>query len=328
MALFSPLRRLSPGATGLRWLAYGLGLWGLGLAAFAPLPPKKPLRTKNVIIVVIDGPRYSETWGSVPGLIPNMATRLKPRGVFFPNFYNKGFTYTNSGHVALTTGINQPIDNFEAELPQQPSLFQLWRKATGRPATAAWIISSKDKLHILGNTLHPDWKDQYQPSLDCGVSGPGTGYRADSLTLEAVKRILTEHKPRLVLINFMEPDGFAHADNRPFYLRGIARDDRYVGQLYDFLRRNKAYRDNTTVFVTNDHGRHLDGIAPGYVDHGDGCEGCRHVSLLALGPDFKTGATVADTCTLVDVPATAAYLLGLPFAQGQGKVITPLLKPR
>ncbi len=308
------------------WLQYVLGFWLFGLTSFAPPPAKKSFRTKNIIIVVIDGPRYSETWGSVPSLIPNMATTLKPRGVFFSSFYNNAYTYTNSGHVALTTGINQPIDNFGQELPQQPSLFQRWRKATGQPATAAWIVASKDKLHILANTLNPEWHDQYQPSTDCGVNGPGTGYRADSLTLEAAKRILTQHQPRLMLINFMEPDGFAHAANWPFYLRGIARDDRYVKQLYDFLGKNKAYRKNTTLFITNDHGRHLDGISTGYVDHGDDCEGCRHVSLLALGPDFKKGRTVTDTHTLVDVPATAAFLLGLPFDQAQGKVMTTLFK--
>ncbi|OGX88528.1 sulfatase-like hydrolase/transferase [Hymenobacter glacialis] len=328
MAFLATSGQWSCRATSSRWLRRGLGLGLLGLMAFAPPPAKKPLRTKNIIIVVIDGPRYSETWGTVPGLIPNMATTLRPRGVFFSNFYNKGFTYTNSGHVALTTGISQPIDNFDQELPQLPSFFQLWRKATGAPATAAWVISSKDKLHILANTLHPEWKDQYQPSVDCGVSGPGTGYRADSLTLEAAKRILTQHKPRLVLINFMEPDGFAHAANYPFYLRGIARDDRYVMQLYNFLRTNSAYKNNTTLFITNDHGRHLDSIDGGYIDHGDGCDGCRHVSLLALGPDFKIGRTVADTCTLLDVPSTAAYLLGLPFGQGQGKVLEPMLKRR
>ena len=328
MAFFAPAGRRSLLHTAPGWLIYVLlGLVLLLCAGTStPVPPKKPLRTKNVIIVVIDGPRYSETWDSTPGHIPNMSTRLKPQGVFFSNFYNNGYTYTNSGHAALTTGINQPIDNFDQELPQQPSIFQLWRKATGKPATATWLITSKDKLHILANTLNPEWKDQYPPSVDCGISGPGTGYRADSLTLIAVKRILTQHKPNLVLVNFMEPDGFAHAGNWPNYIRGIARADRYVLQLYDFLQKSKTYRNNTALFITNDHGRHLNSVAPGWMEHGDACQGCRHISLLALGPDFRKGRTVKDTCTLVDVPSTVARMLGIPFTQGQGKPIEALLK--
>ena len=326
MAFFAPFRQWNHFTPGFGWLKYLVCGWLLLLGTLALAPPKKRLRTRNVIIVVIDGPRYSETWANIPGNIPNMASRLKPRGVFFSNFYNNGYTYTNSGHTALTTGINQPIDNFGQEFPQQPSIFQLWRKATGKPATAAWLITSKDKLHILANTQNPEWKDKYVPSIDCGLSGPGTGYRADSLTLIAVERILTQYKPNLVLVNFMEPDGFAHAANWPFYIRGIARDDRYVMQLYEFLQKNKAYRNNTALLVTNDHGRHLDGVSTGWADHGDACEGCRHISLLAVGPDFRTGLTVADTTTLVDVPSTVSYLLKFPFTQGQGKVITRLFK--
>lgn len=326
MAFFINRAQRSPFVTGSNWRRYAIFFWLLIVFSFAPPPAKKGLRTKNVIIVVIDGPRYSETWGATPGIIPNMATRLKPRGVFFSNFYNNAFTYTNSGHTAMTTGINQPIDNVDAELPQQPSIFQYWRKATGKPATAAWIISSKDKLHILANTQNPEWKDQFQPSIDCGISGPGSGYRADSLTLVAAKRILTQLKPNLVLINFMEPDGFAHAANWEYYLRGIARDDKYVGELYNFLQKNRAYRNTTTLLITNDHGRHLDGIGSGFVDHGDDCEGCRHISLLALGPDFKRGRTLTETYTLPDVASTTAFLLGFPLEQSQGKVIDGLFK--
>ena len=270
---------------------------------------KKTLRTQNVVIVVIDGPRYSETWGNTPGLIPNMSTTLKQNGVFFSNFQNDGFTSTNSGHAAITTGVNQPIDNYGDEFPANPSFFQYWLKETGKPATAAWLITSKDKLYILANTTDSLWHDTFLPSVNCGVNGPGTGYRADSLTLVEVKRILTEHRPNLVLINFMEPDGFAHAGNADFYRRGISRDDKLVKELWDFLGRDSHYRKKTALIITNDHGRHLDGIDSGWQEHGDSCEGCRHVSLLALGPDFRKGAEIDASHTLLDIAPTVARLL-------------------
>ncbi|MFD2247010.1 sulfatase-like hydrolase/transferase [Pontibacter ruber] len=295
------------------------------LTTFASPPPKpKPLRTKNVIIVVIDGVRYSETWGAVPGVIPNMSTRLLGKGVFFNGFLNDAYTYTNSGHTAITTGINQPIDNYGKELPAHPSFFQLWRKQTGKPASAAWIVSSKDKLDILANTRDSLWQNQFVPSLNCGVNGPGTGYRADSLTLVEVKRVLSTDKPNLMLINFMEPDGYAHAENWNYYIRGIARDDRYVQQLYDFLRKDKHYKKKTTLLITTDHGRHLDGIDGGWIDHGDNCEGCQRIFLLAIGPDFAKGQFVDTRYTLVDISATVAKLMGFKFEQSQGKVMKEL----
>ncbi|MCX2741773.1 alkaline phosphatase family protein [Pontibacter anaerobius] len=278
------------------------------VACTAPPSGTKPLKTEHVVIVVIDGVRWSETWGATPGLIPNMSANLIQKGHFLPKFYNYGYTYTNSGHTAITTGVNQPIDNYGDELPANPSIFQYFLKQTGKPATAAWIVSSKDKLHILANTQRPDWKDEFLPSVNAGVNGPGTGYRMDSLTLVEAKRILTTHKPNLMLINFMEPDGFAHAGNWENYLRGIARDDRYVMELWDFLSTDEAFKKKTTLLVTTDHGRHLDGIDGGWAEHGDNCPGCQQVFLLALGPDFGRGEVVAEY-SLIDLPLTVARLL-------------------
>ncbi|MEJ8755938.1 sulfatase-like hydrolase/transferase [Pontibacter sp. H259] len=293
-----------------------------------PKPKVKPLKTKNIIIVVIDGVRHSETWGTTPGNIPNLSGRLKGRGVYFSNFLNDAFTYTNSGHAAITTGINQEIDNYGSQLPAKPSLFQEWLKQTGKPSTAAWIVSSKDKLYILGNTADSLWQNKYMPSLNCGNDGPGTGYRPDSLTLLAAKKVLETNRPNLMLINFMEPDGYAHAANWPHYIRGIVRDDRYVQQLYEFLRKNKYYKKNTTLLITTDHGRHLEGINGGWIDHGDNCEGCQKIFLLAIGPDFKKGSEVTTKHTLVDISATVAKMMGFEFEQSQGQVMRELFSSK
>ena len=273
----------------------------------SPSASDKP-KTEHVIILVIDGTRMSETWDSIPGLIPNMSTVLKPKGAFLPNFLNDAYTYTNSGHAAITTGVNQPIDNYGDEFPANPSIFQYFLKQSGKPATAAWIVSSKDKLYILANTSRPGWENTFQPSVNAGVNGPGTGYRMDSLTLIEAKRILTTHKPNLMLINFMEPDGYAHAGNWPNYLRGISRGDRYAKELWDFLSKDEAFRGKTTLFITADHGRHLNGIDGGYREHGDNCPGCQRIYLLAMGPDFKRG-TVETKHTLIDLAPTVARLL-------------------
>src|SRR5687767_8704345 len=109
---------------------------------------KKGYQTKNVIIVVIDGPRYQDTWGDGSlTRIPVMDQVLRPQGTLFTNFYNDGYTYTASGHAAITTGFRQPIENGGKEYPQKPSIFQYWLKHTGKPNTAAWIITSKGKLN-------------------------------------------------------------------------------------------------------------------------------------------------------------------------------------
>src|SRR5688572_13032990 len=97
-----------------------------------------PYRTENVFIVVMDGARFSETWGDpIRRYIPRLAGELAPAGAVAARFYNAGPTYTNAGHAALTTGFYQEINNNGQELPEKPSIFQLWRKRSRAPADKA-----------------------------------------------------------------------------------------------------------------------------------------------------------------------------------------------
>src|SRR4051812_45305515 len=73
------------------------------LVATSEANSRKPkYKTKYVIVIVVDGPRYSETWGdSLHKFIPYMANEIGKSGVIFSNFYNDGYTYTSSGHAAI-----------------------------------------------------------------------------------------------------------------------------------------------------------------------------------------------------------------------------------
>jgi hypothetical protein len=114
-------------------------------------------KTENVIVLIMDGPRYTETWGdSTHQYIPHMANDMAQHGVIYSDFRNNGPTYTNAGHTAICTGIYQRIDNMGKELPKKPSMFQYWLKAKGKPQNAAYVIASKDKLEILTNCKDRD----------------------------------------------------------------------------------------------------------------------------------------------------------------------------
>ena len=115
-------------------------------------PAESLYRTQNVIVLIIDGPRFSETFGdSTCQYIPNLSKELAPQGVLFTNFRNNGTTNTNSGHTAITTGVYQNIKNNGSELPKYPSFFQYYLKEKKVSKEKAWIVSSKGKLNILAN---------------------------------------------------------------------------------------------------------------------------------------------------------------------------------
>jgi len=285
-------------------------------------------KTKRVVIVVIDGPRYTETWGEPERqYIPHQAKEMAPQGVFYTDFRNDGPTYTNAGHSAVLTGFYQEINNTGKELPKNPSLLQRYLADGNKPNTDAWVIASKDKLTILANSMHPDWKYKYLASTDCGKKGNGSGYREDAITMARIEEILPEHKPHVVLINFKEPDASGHAKNWEKYLRGIEDTDSYAYRIWNLIQSLPDFKDQTALFITNDHGRHTD--APplkNFTSHGDNCFGCRHISLLALGPDFKKGAVINKHRGQIDIAVTAAKLLGLKIKGSKGRVMEEMFE--
>lgn len=285
-------------------------------------------KTENVIIIVMDGARYSETFGD-PGrkYIPHLNNDIAPVGGICTSFYNQGYTYTNSGHTSLVTGFRQPINNSgERDYPIKPSIFQYWRKATGAPREKVWVVTTKDKLEIIGNTRDSVWHDQYLPSTDCGFNGLGTGYRDDATTYARSLQIMKKHHPNLMLINFKEPDASGHANDWEGYLQGIEDVDKYIYGLFEFIQNDPQYKGKTTLFITNDHGRHTEGVRDGFINHGCDCDGCRHIMLTVYGPDFKAETVVNEKYTQIDVPVTAAELLGFPIYDMPGKVMWEFFK--
>lgn len=288
-------------------------------------------QTKNVVIIIVDGLRYSEGWGdSTHQYIPRMAETLARQGVINTRFYNMGATYTSAGHTNITTGVYQLIDNGGKEYPKNPSFFQYWNKAVHSNQNQSWIITSKDKLAVLADCTNESWKGKFTPSVNSGYNGLGlgSGYREDSLTTKTTIDILKKNHPNLVLINFREPDYSGHTGVWNKYISGLRKTDVYVSRLLQFLQDDNIYRNTTTVFITSDHGRHLDHVNGGFAGHGDNCEGCRHLNFFAYGPDFKKGKVVNIKREQIDIAATIGELLGIPFPIGNGKVMTELFGRR
>jgi hypothetical protein len=284
-------------------------------------------QTKNVVVVVIDGPRYTESWGQTGR--PNvryMDSVLAPNGCTHSYFYNLGETWTTNGHTALTTGMYQSINNAGGEYPQNPGIFQHYLKKHPDEASLVWLITSKDKLQVLSDCKDPKWKKKFIASTDCGINGLGTGYRHDSITFKRVMYALEVYKPKVLFVNFREPDFSGHKGDWNAYIRGIQQTDSMVHEIWKFLESDPTYQGKTTMFVTNDHGRHSDGESNGFISHGCSCEGCRRIHLWSFGPDFKQGVYLNQQAELIDVNATIGELLQLHSLKSKGRVLTELFK--
>ena len=305
-------------------LAIGLCLLAV-VAAWSAEPVAAVPARAHVVILVIDGARWSETGGDAEHRsIPELA-KLLPAGSLGTAFRNQGVTETNAGHTALTTGCYQAINNSGQELPAHASLFQRYLAATKAPTTDAWVIASKDKLAILADSADPAWHGVSCPAVDCGQAGLGSGYRDDDATMRRVEAVLAQHHPHLLLINLRGPDSAGHSNDWAAYLAAIRSCDGFAAGLWQRLQADPLYAGQTVLFVTNDHGRHLDGHRDGFVSHGDDCDGCRHVMLFAIGAGIRQGLVSNKPRGLTDIPVTAAKLLGVELSGATGQVMDELL---
>ncbi|MBO6534136.1 alkaline phosphatase family protein [Allomuricauda sp.] len=283
--------------------------------------------TENIIVVVIDGARFSETWGdSTHQYIPRLYKEISKSGIINTEFYNNGPTYTLSGHTSITTGNYQEIDNTGKELPKYPSVFQYWNEKKPDGNSKSWIIASKDKLEVLSNCSQFSYHDKFNASTDCGVDGLGSGYREDSITYNNFIKLLNNSRPNLVLVNFREPDYSGHSGNWEDYIEGIRTTDEYLYKIWNYIQESDFYKGKTSLFVTNDHGRHLDDVSNGFISHGDDCLGCRHINFFAYGPDFKENVVLNKKRELIDISATISEIMDFEMEFGQGEVMYELFK--
>ncbi len=277
-------------------------------------------KATKCVILLVDGPRWTETWGDATHTYqPNLFSTLKNEGCVFTNFYNNGNTFTLPGHTATLTGKYQDIVNDGTQLPDNPGLSQLFLEKY--PTKKAAIITSKDKLEVLGNCIDANYNGKYKCYTDCGVAGLTTGYRLDSVTIAHVKLYLTTDHPDFLFVQLKEPDAAGHANDWTGYLNGIIQGDAFALELWNQLQADPFYKDQTTFIVTNDHGRHLDGTADGFISHGDGCEGCRHINLFMAGPDIKKNTIISVAYEQTDINKTVTTMLNLNQNYGNGKII-------
>jgi hypothetical protein len=258
---------------------------------------------QNVIIVVMDGARYSETFGADSLYIPHMWNQLRPLGTLWTNFYNDGLTKTDPGHATVASGVWQNIDNKGFERIQQPTVFEYFRKYTGASEKTVAVVAGKPKLNILNYSTHPDYGIKYEASSFMSTT--------DFSVIRDAKKILSCNRPQIMMINLPSIDSAGHSGRWTEYRRAIHNADSLIWDLWQTLQSDSLYRNTTTLIVTNDHGRHDDAHG-GFKSHGDGCEGCRHILCLAVGRGFQAQRLIKQRRTQCDIAPTIGELLSFP----------------
>jgi Sulfatase len=264
----------------------------------------------RVVVIVIDGARNSDINDDSLSEYNSGYQEMKKQGLYFSNFINAGLTLTQNGMSNIITGNQETMTNNGAEISSFPNFFHYYLDKTQISNDKTWIVTSKDKLESLKNTTHASFINSQRAKSNSGVNGLGTGYRSDSITYQVALDILKTNQPNLAFITFREPDYSGHQGKWSEYLKGMKNSIAYTQSIIDFINTDEYYRGRTLVLITNDHGRHLNGIADGFVSHGDGCQGCRHITLLAISPNIIPNSKDETSYSQDNIAPTIARILG------------------
>lgn len=141
--------------------------------------------------------------------------------------------------------------------------------------------------------------------------------RGDRLLTELALRALEELKPRLMMINYQDPD-YVHWGQAWHYTRAISIIDRGLEQLVAAVNADPHYRDNTLFVVVPDCGRDDNRFNRVPFQHHFNSRSAREIWALFFGTGIAPGVLVDEVVNQISVAATIGGLMGFktPLAEG------------
>jgi len=277
----------------------------------------------HVVLVIIDGARYTETLGDpLYRYIPEMK-QLAAQGAVVDTFLNDYLTYTKRAIPAIWCGSwatpkDTTINGYLTQYTSAPTVWEYYRKYHNQDSISAMYI-----LKQLTGPWLPSYHKEYGPAYWPWYIMQDW---SDLYVWQNAKTKLQKYHPILTLLYLADVDQAGHSGNWQQYTRAITISDSIVGMMWDFLQSDTVYKNKTTLIVTNDHGRHLDGISDGFVGHGDGCFGCRRIELLAVGSGVNQGHINLHR-HITDITPTIGALLNFPTYYSTGNIMSEILQP-
>lgn len=124
---------------------------------------------KTILVTFGGGARDEETFAEEgQENIPNLLKRLLPQGTFFTQVRNAGILGHYVATASVVTGVYERFNNFIAQPPPNPTVFEYFRKELKRPVTDAWVIAPSNGFQKIGGSSH----SAFGPAFSAGVILP------------------------------------------------------------------------------------------------------------------------------------------------------------
>jgi len=142
-------------------VAIGASITRSPFARAAALPKNR----KVVVITFGGGARDQETFAPEgQENVPNMLRDLIPRATFFTQVVNHGILGHYVATASLATGAYETINNFASLPPENPTVFEYYRKDRKRPSSDTWVVAPSNGFNRIGESSYKSY-------------GPGFGAR-------------------------------------------------------------------------------------------------------------------------------------------------------
>jgi len=110
---------------------------------------------KAVVVTFGGGARDEETF--MPDgqeNIPHLLNDLIPQATFFSQVVNRGILGHYVATASIVTGAYETFNNFAAVSPDNPTVFEYFRKDLKRPATDFWVVAPSNGFARIGESAH------------------------------------------------------------------------------------------------------------------------------------------------------------------------------
>jgi hypothetical protein len=173
-------------------------------------------KKKVVVITFGGGARDQETFAPEgQENIPHLMAELIPQASFFTQVVNRGILGHYVATASLATGAYETINNFASLPPENPTVFEYFRKQLRRPSSDAWVVAPSNGFNRIGESNNRSY-------------GPGLGARV----------ILPKHLLSAAISAGKADYQHLLRDNyeTPFYSPELAGNDFELGQLETMLK--------------------------------------------------------------------------------------------
>ncbi|MBS1496418.1 MAG: phosphoglyceromutase [Bacteroidetes bacterium] len=339
----------------------------LMLLIFSASHAQKAYKTKNVVIILIDGYRWEELFkGADFNLLNNKKfntndslQRIKKywsedlnerRKKLMPFTWNyiaaHGQLYGNRewgnevsvrnpywisypGRAEVLSGfVDDAINSNSYPNNPNPNLLEFLNKKNGfknKVATfACWRATGRclnpEKYGLMVNVPWQDIKSDHLTETERLANEMqhyvphifGDDERLDANVYALAKAYILAHHPKVTYIDFGDTDEYAHDGKYDKYLDDIYNLDSMIANLWEMMKKDPFYKDNTSFFIVPDHGR---GIGDEWTDHGSSTPHSNETWFMVLGPDTKPlGEMKAkEQIFQTQYASTIAALLGFDY---------------